>query len=134
MVRIFTDYLKGLGLFAIAEGLTRDTIPCPSAHDRSRNPHRSGVAWSKSAVRAILTNPRYTGRSVWNRQHKHETPADIEDVTLGYATTMRWNSQDKWIVSVKLVHTPLVDGDTFAQAQRTLATRNRTTPRRTPPA
>lgn len=25
--------------------------------DRARNPHRSGVAWSKSAVRVILTNP-----------------------------------------------------------------------------
>ncbi|MFI2030566.1 recombinase family protein [Streptomyces buecherae] len=128
VTRIFTDYLKGLGLFAVAERLTRDTIPCPSAHDRTRNPHRSGVAWSKSAVRAILTNPRYTGRNVWNRQHKHETLADIEDVTLGYATTMRWNSQDKWIVSKKIVHTPLVSDDTFARAQSILATRNRTGP------
>jgi hypothetical protein len=37
-------------------------VPCPSAHDRARNRHRSGIAWSKSAVRVILTNPRYTGR------------------------------------------------------------------------
>jgi hypothetical protein len=55
-------------IFAIAEQLTRDGIPCPSAHDRARNQHRCGLAWSKSAVRAILANPRYTGRQVWNRQ------------------------------------------------------------------
>jgi hypothetical protein len=29
---------------AIAEGLTRDGIPCPSAHDHQRNRHRSGIA------------------------------------------------------------------------------------------
>ena len=32
----------------------------PSAKDRARNPHRPGFAWGKSAVRAILFNPRYT--------------------------------------------------------------------------
>ncbi|XWT37404.1 recombinase family protein [Streptomyces noursei] len=57
VVRIFTEYLRGKGLYAIAEGLTRDGILCPSAHDRARNPHRDGHAWSKSAVRAILRNP-----------------------------------------------------------------------------
>ncbi|GAA0539194.1 DNA invertase Pin-like site-specific DNA recombinase [Saccharopolyspora erythraea NRRL 2338] len=66
--RIFREYLSGAGLYAIAEGLTRDNIACPSAHDRKRNSHRSGVAWSKGAIRTILTNPRYTGRQVWNKQ------------------------------------------------------------------
>ena len=48
VTRIFTDYLGGKGLFAIAEGLTRDGIPSPSAHDPARNRHRDGRAWSKS--------------------------------------------------------------------------------------
>lgn len=39
---------------AIAEGLTRDGIPSPSAHDPARNSHRVGVAWPKGAVRAIV--------------------------------------------------------------------------------
>ena len=30
------------------------------------------VGWSKGAVRAILTNPRYTGRQVWNKRRKDE--------------------------------------------------------------
>lgn len=61
--RIFAEYLAGRGLQAIAEGLTADAVSCPSAHDRSRNPHHEGVAWSKGAVRAILVNPRYTGQA-----------------------------------------------------------------------
>ncbi|MFE6688569.1 recombinase family protein [Streptomyces sp. NPDC057743] len=44
--------------------MTRDGNPSPSAHDRARNPHRDARAWAKSAVRAILTNPRYTGRQI----------------------------------------------------------------------
>jgi hypothetical protein len=36
--RIFDMYLAGYGIFAIAEALTRDDIPCPSAQDRTRNP------------------------------------------------------------------------------------------------
>ena len=70
VVRIFEEYVSGKGLYAIARGLTEDGIPSPSAHDPARNRHRvagRGV-WAKSAVRAILKNPRYTGRQVWNRQ------------------------------------------------------------------
>lgn len=56
--RIFAEFIAGHGLYAIAEHLTRDGISCPSAHDPDRNRHRCGIAWSKSAIRAILTNPR----------------------------------------------------------------------------
>jgi DNA invertase Pin-like site-specific DNA recombinase len=34
--RIFAEFLAGRGIFAIAEGLTRDGIPSPSAHDPAR--------------------------------------------------------------------------------------------------
>jgi hypothetical protein len=42
------------------------------------------IAWSKGAIRAILTNPRYTGYQVWNKQRKAETLLDVDDVALGY--------------------------------------------------
>ncbi|MBN6050686.1 recombinase family protein, partial [Nonomuraea sp. RK-328] len=84
VARIFTDFLAGYGLFSIAERLARDGILCPSAHDPERNRHRSGVAWSKGAVRAILLNPRYTGYQVWNRQRKDEVLIDVDDVGLGH--------------------------------------------------
>src|SRR5690349_18989734 len=48
--RIYREFLAGNGLYLIAEGLTRDGIPSPSGYDRKRNPHRPGLAWSKSAI------------------------------------------------------------------------------------
>lgn len=56
--RIFAMCRAGYGIYAIAEALTRDGIPCRSAHDPDRNKHRCGISWSEYAVRAILTNPR----------------------------------------------------------------------------
>ncbi|WP_189129395.1 recombinase family protein [Wenjunlia tyrosinilytica] len=61
VVRIFDEYLADNGLQGIAEGLTADGIPSPGAV--GRDPERRTVAWSKSAVRAILVNSRYAGRT-----------------------------------------------------------------------
>jgi hypothetical protein len=60
----------------LLEGPSRDDIPSPSASDPARNRHRCGIAWSKAAVRVILSNPRYTGRQVWNEQRKDEVLID----------------------------------------------------------
>ncbi len=121
--RIFAEYLAGNGLYAIAEHLTRDGILCPSAHDRARNSHRCGIAWSKYAIRAILANPRYTGRQVWNKQRKDEVLIDIHDIALGHTTKQRWNDQDQWIFSDSIVHPPIIDADTFTRTQQVLAGR-----------
>jgi site-specific DNA recombinase len=67
--RIYRDYLAGAGIYAIAERLTRDQILSPSAADPARNSHRHIQAWGKSAIRVILTNPRYTGRQVLAGRH-----------------------------------------------------------------
>jgi hypothetical protein len=79
VVRIYRMFLDGCGYLAIAERLTAQQIPPPSGHDQVRNPHRLGLAWSKSAVRAILQNPRYTGSQVWNRQRRDEVLLDDDD-------------------------------------------------------
>ncbi|GIF49330.1 hypothetical protein Afe04nite_38690 [Asanoa ferruginea] len=123
VVRIFVEYLAGRGLTSIARSLTLDGIACPSAHDRTRNPHRDGTAWQITAVRSILTNPRYTGRQVWNRQRGDEVLLDIDDVAAGYTTVHRWNHPDDWVWSTGQAHEPLVDPNTFARAQETLCTR-----------
>ena len=73
--------------------MTPHGIECPSAHDRARNRYRRGLAWSKSAVRAILADPRYAGRQVWSRQRKDEVLLDVHDVALGHTTVMRCNDQ-----------------------------------------
>ena len=116
--RIYTEYLTDSGLYAIAERLTRDGVPCPSAADPKRNSHRSGIAWSKSAVRSILRNPRYTGREVWNKQRRDETLIDVEDVALGHETKLRWNDTDDWIWSTHATHDAIIDPDVFARAQQ----------------
>ena len=126
VARIYAEYLAGAGLYAIAEGLTRDRVPSPSAHDPARNRHREGKAWSKSAVRAILTNPRYTGRQVWNRQRRDEVLVDVDDVALGHETKLRWNDKSDWIWSTEETHQALVSADDYVRMQEQMAAgRNR---------
>ena len=121
--RIFRDFLNGNGIFAIAEALTSQGIPSPSAYDYQRNPHRDGRAWAKSAVRVILTNPRYTGRQVWNKQRTDEVLVDVDDVALGHQPVMRWNPRDKWIISEQVVHEPLVSDEVFTAVRDLLGSR-----------
>jgi site-specific DNA recombinase len=115
--RIFAEFIGGHGFYAIAEGLTRDDIPSPSAHDPERNKHRSGIAWNKFAVRSILINPRYTGHQVWNKQRKDEVLIDVDDVALGHTTKLRWNNPGQWLWSGKIVHPPIIDRQAFDQVQ-----------------
>jgi site-specific DNA recombinase len=129
VVRIFTMFLDGYGYLAIAERLTAQHLPPPSGHDRARNPHRLGLAWSKSAVRAILANPRYTGHQVWNKQRRDEVLLDIDDVAAGHISKMRWNPRDQWISSAEPTHQALVSRETFDQVQARIAARSPTSPR-----
>ncbi len=128
--RIFAEFVDGHGIFAIAEGLTRDGIPSPSAHDPARNAHRTGIAWSKGAVRAILTNPRYTGYQVWNRQRTDEVLLDVENVALGHTAKMRWNPADQWVYSEKVAHPAIIRKEEFEHAQAILAERGSKTQHR----
>ncbi len=118
-------YLANNGYFAIAEALTRDGIPSPSAADPARNPHRTGEGWAKSAVKNILSNPRYTGRQVWNKQRKDEVLLDVNDVALGYETRMRWNDRDSWVWSDTIAHPPLVTVNDFELVQTIMAASGR---------
>jgi DNA invertase Pin-like site-specific DNA recombinase len=131
--RIYDEYLTGAGLQAIATGLTRDGIPCPSAHDPGRNSHRleRDGSWAKSAIRAILENPRYAGHQVWNKQRKDEVLIDVEDVALGHENKMRWNDKADWIWSPDIVQEPIVSMEVFEAAQAMFDATKRTA-RRTP--
>lgn len=121
--RIFNDYLAGRGCYAIAERLTAEGIQSPSGYDRTRNPHRHGLAWGKSAVRAILRNPRYTGYEVWAKQRREEILLDVEDVGAGHQTVMRWNGEELWIWSAEPAHEAIVSKETFDAAHARLASR-----------
>lgn len=131
--RIFTERLAGSALGAIADGLTADGIACPSAHDPGRNRHRDGLYWHKAAVRSILANPRYTGRQVWNRQRKDEVLIDLQDVTLGHTTKMRWNPPEAWVWSDEVVHPPIVSIEEFTRTQQRMADQAELPPRKRRP-
>jgi site-specific DNA recombinase len=135
VARIFELFLAGHGYYAIAEQLTAEAIPSPAGYDRVRNPHRLGRAWAKSAVRAILRNPRYTGYQVWGRQRRDEVLLDVNDVAAGHVSRMRWNDPGRWIWSTQPTHQRLVDQATFRAVQARIAARSphsRRTPRATP--
>jgi site-specific DNA recombinase len=43
---IFAERLAGYSIARITRALNDASIPCPSAADPKRNPHRTGVAWT----------------------------------------------------------------------------------------
>jgi site-specific DNA recombinase len=107
---------KGYGCKAIADHLNRPGGPPSPRHvDTTRNVRGD---WSKSTIRAILKNPTYTGRLVWNR--------------LDFATqreaggTARLRPPEEWVIA-DIEHEPLVSQDLFDAAQRRFTERSRRT-------
>jgi site-specific DNA recombinase len=68
-----------------------------------------------------VTNPRYTGRQVWNKQRKDEILLDVADVAAGYETRMRWNETGSWVWSDTIAHEPLIPADDFQAARAIMA-------------
>lgn len=113
---MFAQRLAGRSKAGIARELNERAIPCPSQVDRQRNPHRSGEAWTLRTVAAILANPRYTGRQVWNRHGTDHEPAEL--TSAGTASPA-----GEWVISKAIAHTPLVSEDDFVAAQAVHAAR-----------
>jgi hypothetical protein len=121
---IFAQRLAGYSTAGIARTLNAIGVPPPSAHDRVRNPHRTGAAWTLRTVAAILANPRYTGRQVWKRQSidHHETrPGDKSSRPRGSKPTRSWNPRDQWVISPPGAHPALVSETDFLRAQQATA-------------
>lgn len=121
--RIFQMYADGLGHRAIAQALTDEGVPSPSAHDPRRNPHRDPRGWAHSAVRAILMNEAYTGRRIWAKQQKVEQLVDPDDVAAGNEVRMRWREEAEWIRGERATHEALIADDLFQQVRGRLASR-----------
>lgn len=61
--RIFSAYVAGESLRALAYRLNAENVPAP----RPRRAKRLAPAWSLTAVREMLRNPIYRGELVWNK-------------------------------------------------------------------
>ena len=120
---IFAQRLAGHSVARITRALNDAGVPCPSASDPARNPHRTGAGWTLRTVAAILANPRYTGRQVWNRQPSQAVLADPADTSLGHRQVQRWNLPEGWVISRHPAHAALVSEADFIAAQDTATPR-----------
>ncbi len=69
--RMYAEYADGKSLFAVSQGLNRDSIPA-----RTKN----GRGWYQTAVRQVLLNPVYKGTEVVNR-HAHISLINTMDLS-----------------------------------------------------
>src|SRR5256884_473944 len=124
MVRwMFAQRLAGHSVARITRALNDAGIPCPSAADPKRNPHRTGAGWTLRTVAAILANPRYTGRQVWNRQRTDFDLVDPGNTGLGHRQVQRWNLPEGWVISRHPAHPALVSEADFIAVQEVGAPR-----------
>jgi site-specific DNA recombinase len=120
---MFSQRLAGHSAARITLALNDAGVPCLSAADPGRNPHRTGSAWTLRTVAAILANPRYTGRQVWNRQLSEAVLVDPANTKLGHKQVQRWNLPEGWVISRHPAHAALVSEADFIAAQDAAAPR-----------
>ena len=120
---MFAQRLAGHSAARITRALNDAGVPCPSAADPGRNPHRTRSGWTLRTVAAILANPRYTGRQVWNRQPSQAVLVDPADTGLGHKQVQRWNLPQGWVISRHPAHAALVSEADFIAAQDTAVPR-----------
>jgi site-specific DNA recombinase len=119
VVWIFQMRLDGHTLARIVRALNAAAIPCPSAADPRRNPHRAAVAWQIPTVQAILANPVYSGHAVWKRTYAEHELVDEDNLALGYAQHVRRAAPDQWVISIPIAHEALVSEEQFVAVQST---------------
>ncbi|WP_263375314.1 recombinase family protein [Granulicella aggregans] len=104
VVRVFEMYASGRSLLQIATILNDERVPT------SQNPRtRRNAAWCKTAIREILRNERYCGRTYWGRTVEDRDPETGNK-------TRSDVSEDKW-KRKELPHLRIVSDELFAQVQ-----------------
>ncbi|BCB83125.1 hypothetical protein Psuf_004380 [Phytohabitans suffuscus] len=120
---MFAQRLAGRSVAGIARRLNEMGVACPSAVDPGRNPHRTADGWTLRTVAAILANPRYTGRQIWNRQRTDREPTELAEGGRSHREVLRWNPAQDWVISRKMAHPGLVSEADFVAAQAVRAAR-----------
>ena len=134
MQRIFELFDDGVGYRSIATILERDGHASPGEIGPTRHPRSAGI-WGGSAVRAILTNPRYLGHQVVGRQRRRDELLDPTDPAAGTTSRQHWQAPDEWVTSDEPTWPALVDADLWERVNnRIVNTRgpDRRRPRATP--
>lgn len=84
---IYDEYIKGVGLSAIAKQLNKKLVPSPT---RGQKITGKKYNWSGSTIRKILTNPKYIGEWDWGRTKRMRNPITDKKVT-------RDIPKDQWV-------------------------------------
>jgi site-specific DNA recombinase len=103
---------KELGVTAIADLLNERRVPCPTATNPRLNSTRR---WAKATINAMLRNPVYMGKQVWDRRDNATRREQ--------GRSAPWRNEDEWTVCED-AHEPIISDELFAAAQERLQ-RNR---------
>lgn len=129
--RMFDLSDTGVGFRSIARILESEGIPSPGEVGPVRHPRSVGV-WAASAVRAILTNPRYLGHQVAGRLRRYDELLSATDVALGTVSRQRRQDPERWAWSQERSWPALVDLDLFERVNRRITNTSGATSTRRP--
>jgi DNA invertase Pin-like site-specific DNA recombinase len=118
---MFACRLDGTSAAGIARLLNERGIPSPGVYDHDRNKHRRTAVWTLRTVAAILANPRYTGRQVWNRQFTDHREAVPGDKRSRRGPVRVWNPRSEWVISNDRTHPGLISDTDFTAVQQITA-------------
>lgn len=122
--RIYSLYLNGCGVSAIARHLTECHIPTPTAYKRSKGlpfcapytdkPQEKKNIWSLNTIKRILKNPTYTGCLVQGKEQK-----------ISYKSKkMVHMPKERWII-IPDTHDPIISKEDFAAVQEKMKKRRK---------
>jgi site-specific DNA recombinase len=100
--------VKELGVTAIADLLNERRVPCPTATNPRLNATRR---WSKATINAMLRNPVYLGKQVWDRRDNATRREQ--------GGSAPWRAEDEWTVCED-AHEPIISEELFGTAQERL--------------
>ena len=102
---IFTWYcVHRNGLGEICDRLNRNLAKYPAPVPNPKDENGLAHTWSRSVIRAMLRNPKYTGYNVWGRNDKRRGRQQIRP-------------RDQWVWSASPTHEPIVSRELFEQVE-----------------
>lgn len=111
--RIYSLYLSGMNVVAIANQLTNEGVPTPSeSKNLTATQRRFPGLWNDRIVRRILENPVYIGHMTQNKTEKKSYKLD-KRITL---------PRDKWII-VENTHEAIISRGDFRAVQEMITVR-----------
>ncbi|MGD7046157.1 recombinase family protein [Jeotgalibacillus proteolyticus] len=110
--RIFSEYLEGNGMEAIAKNLTADNIPTPSQVAKKTN---ASPLWHSSTIKNILNNKHYCGDLVQNQTE-----------TISVTSIKRRVVDEENVTTQENTHEPIISKETFDTVAKLLKGKTRT--------